>query len=209
MLLIGICGPKRSGKGRVAQHLKDHASRRGCKVEIRGFSDLVKWSMARLFMPQCTLQQGIMFADELKVRGEVTMSMPGIHHTITGRELVQRYGTEAHREIMDHNFWTDLIIPYGNESQTQENFDHADIGILADMRFDNEARRIHDLGGVNWEVKRAGEELDKHVSEAGVADHLIDETITNYGTLDELTLQAEKVFYEVLSQRESQLALKV
>ena len=62
--------------------------------------------------------------------------------------------------------------------------------VIPDVRFDNEALAIRKEGGEIWCIARpiAGlkGEAGKHVSEAGVDPKLINKTIDNSGTLDDL-----------------------
>ena len=62
--------------------------------------------------------------------------------------------------------------------------------VVTDVRFDNEAQQVLDLGGVVIEVVRPGTGLEgeagKHASEAGVDADLIDLTLYNDGSLVEL-----------------------
>jgi hypothetical protein len=67
----------------------------------------------------------------------------------------------------------------------QENFPGADIAVITDARFVNEAERIHAVGGEIWKIERGAVQADdQHVSENGLPSHMIDGTITNNYTLD-------------------------
>jgi hypothetical protein len=84
--------------------------------------------------------------------------------SVTVREFLQRYGTEAHREVFGDSFWLDVIERRMTELAT---------GVVpwkivvTDVRFDNEAALIRKHGGIVVEVYRpqvvdAG---DTHASE--------------------------------------------
>lgn len=63
--------------------------------------------------------------------------------------------------------------------------------VITDVRFDFEASWIRDeLGGVIWQITRPDTSpVRDHVSERGVSPHLIDVSICNDGTLDDLRSQ--------------------
>ena len=62
--------------------------------------------------------------------------------------------------------------------------------VVTDVRFDNEAQQIIDLGGIVVNIVRTGAGLSgaeaNHASEAGVSEDLIDTTIHNDGSLEDL-----------------------
>jgi hypothetical protein len=53
--------------------------------------------------------------------------------------------------------------------------------VIDDCRFDDEARVIHELGGIVIDVRRPGTTRINHASEAGVSDKLIDGVYDNAG----------------------------
>ena len=63
--------------------------------------------------------------------------------------------------------------------------------VVSDIRFDNEAAAIRDLGGVVVCVeRRAAQPIVPHKSEAGVSPALIDVTVMNEGTVAEFLADA-------------------
>jgi hypothetical protein len=193
MLLIGVAGLARSGKGTVAQYVKDIGVSKDLKVVERGFADAVKHGAYRLFKPDCTMKEALIWQDSFKREGIVNVY--GSSTSVSGREFLQRYGTEAHRELHGEDFWLNHLLPENDWGQIKENFDDADVGVIADMRFNNEARRILELGGTTWEVVRPIlDGQDAHRSEAGVSAELVNAEIVNAGSLDELRVATEAVF---------------
>lgn len=96
----------------------------------------------------------------------------GNEHHITFREYLQRYGTEAHREVFGDNFWVDIAVK-GFE-------DHfAEIVCVTDVRFENEAQAIQDCGGYVVRVLGMKEETGEHASERPLPVELIDWVIKN------------------------------
>jgi hypothetical protein len=88
------------------------------------------------------------------------------------RRLLQKFGTEAGREIHGANCWVDALFADWDDSTPL---------VVTDCRFDNEAQAIRDRGGVVVRIDRPG--LDPlpggHASEAGVTDPLVDWVIYN------------------------------
>jgi len=63
--------------------------------------------------------------------------------------------------------------------------------VVSDVRFDNEAEAIRDLGGVVICVERgAAQPILYHKSEGGVTASLIDTTVTNDGSIAEFLADA-------------------
>jgi hypothetical protein len=179
-MLIGLTGLKGVGKDTVAAMLvKDY------NYERRAFADPLKKSVAGLF--------DIPFhaVDKLKNDPHAIVSLTvretGETHDMTFRHFLQRYGTEAHRDVpeMGHDFWVELLLPvrgyYAERSI-----------VVSDVRFDNEAKRVHFLDGVVVEVSRQGVvNQDPHRSEAGLEYVEADYTIFNNGSLEDLRVSVE------------------
>lgn len=104
------------------------------------------------------------------------------YRSLSFRELLQRYGTEAHRDIFGQNFWVDVTLPLGGYYPGRAI-------VVTDCRFRNEAERVKYLGGYNWHIRRkaAPENPEQHRSEEFDYSDLIDVYIDNDGTLDELS----------------------
>lgn len=114
-----------------------------------------------------------------------------VHRAATGREYLQLYGTEAHRQVFGDSFWTDQVLPLGYDSPVipkfWANFPDADIAVVTDVRFTDEAQRVRDLNGHVWEIYR--DQIDRgggktHVSESPISPDLIDQTIYNSSSLE-------------------------
>lgn len=99
------------------------------------------------------------------------------------RRLLQRLGTESIRGVFGDRVWVDAAMDLARR--------HRATGrpvVISDCRFDVEARAVHAAGGIVVRVDRPG--LDGHPaghsSEAGICPDLIDETVTNDGTILDL-----------------------
>lgn len=91
------------------------------------------------------------------------------------RELLQRLGTEAGRNLLGENVWVDptlaLITPGHNY-------------VIPSVRFNNEAERIRQLGGYIYRIDRPGTgPINSHATEHGVAHELLDGIIPNNTTI--------------------------
>lgn len=214
-VLIGLAGPKQAGKNTTANIIDELCPDK--VVVQRGFADLLKWSAYRIFKPDCTMQEAIEWADHVKM--PVHRGVPGsiLEHDawctiefydiddregcpsleLNGREFLQRYGTECHRDIFDSNFWIDALLPRVEEWWIK-NFSGADIALITDVRFPNEAKRILDLRGTVVEIQRTSDGVDDtHASEQPLHGNHINISIMNTGTLDDLREQVDGVLHRL------------
>lgn len=94
------------------------------------------------------------------------------------RELMQRQGTEAGRNIFGENFWVAAAMSEIGDSNAV---------VFTDVRFDNEAEAIRNAGGFIIEVVRPGyEPVNDHASDAGLSGDLIDAIVLNHGSVNDL-----------------------
>lgn len=218
--LIGITGVKGSGKGTAALGVHGWAEGRRLTARDQGFADKLKLSVARLFWPDINLEDALKFCNTWKNEEEPklylgypprkgdagSMFSPEPYDIpaewsamLTGREVLQRYGTETHRDVFGVNFWVDQLLPRGHwdgrgqepawwEKWTlDETGEVAEFCVIQDLRFPNEADRIKELGGVIWEVQRPSlHAIDTHISEVPLDRSYIDKVIVNDGTVKDL-----------------------
>ena len=213
MRLIGLTGSKNSGKGEVARFIAEWAAERSLLAVDRGFADKLKWAMARIFWPDITMQDAIVWANEFKndsnaavVVCDITDGEP--RKVITGRELFQHGGTEMGRDIFGDTFWVDMLLPttrllintWEDSFWTPEpEADPANIATISDVRFDEEANRITLLGGQIWAIHRPGCEPDGHASEVPLGDVHLTRVIPNNGSLDDLRAKVNKLCEETFA----------
>lgn len=101
------------------------------------------------------------------------------------RRLKQVYGTEVARAGFGVGCWLLRLSTSGLEA-------HLSAGgraVVTDLRYDNEAKAIRARGGAVVRITGRGGlggDAGKHASEAGISRALVDHTIHNDGTLDEL-----------------------
>lgn len=91
----------------------------------------------------------------------------GVYH-MPFRNFLQRYGTEAHRDVFGEDFWLDQALPLDR--------DYSDaLYVVTDARFPNELKRIKDLGGTTVRIDGPLEFSGEHRSEvAQECDFVID-----------------------------------
>lgn len=183
-MLIGLTGRKGSGKDTVYERAcRILAEAEGLLVERTGFADCLYWSAAAAFgVTPDTLRQ--IKNDPGAV---VTLVNKGgkVMASLTVREYLQRYGTEAHRDIFGDDFWVEQVRLRNTAAR---------VLFVTDVRFENEARAIKKAGGHVVRVVGPAETEhsgDDHASEAALPSWLIDETLLNrvrddeYAALDE------------------------
>ncbi len=213
-LLIGLHGKARSGKDLTCEYIKAWCEEAGVTAKRDAFADRLKISAARAL----GVKEGeIAFCNDLKedrtliqIRMVTASGGPNtLVHSLSGREYLQYYGTEAHREVFADDFWVDAVLPEASDPegycQWWDNFlvDHevADVCVVTDVRFPNEAERVKNLGGVLWKIERdvAGV-AGNHVSEQDLDPKLIDVVIDNNGSLKDLEEGVSALLTNYLSE---------
>lgn len=175
--LIGLTGKAGAGKNEAANAL----TKIGWKQDA--FADRMRTAMLALDPWVFDFDGGVRLSVLVNHLGwdEAKRNHPEV------RRLLQKFGTEAGRDIHGKDCWVDAL------------FRDLDINgphltppmVVTDVRFDNEALAINKRGGIVIEIVRPGlEELAQgnsaHASEAGLSRSLIDYTIENNGTIEML-----------------------
>jgi len=172
-MLVGLTGCKGVGKNTAASFLDGYTQ--------MAFADKLKEAVANLF--DIPIEEMHYFKNyamvECDVQGESSYQL-----ILTGRDFLQRFGTEMGRDTFGEKFWVEQwATQYDILSMT--NSDAAKKIVVTDVRFHNEASRIIWYGGHIIEITRPGCEPDGHASEDGIPDDLIDATVHNDGTVDD------------------------
>lgn len=196
-VLIGLHGQRGSGKDTAFRYAHEWATERGVSAGRRGFADALKLSFARLFIPNISLGEAIDWCNRIKEGGtlwiEDEVAYPDqtstLTHEISGRVALQRYGTEGHRDVFGSDFWVDALLPRGGgwpmnfSGEMDFSMEPPEICAVTDVRFENEAERIRELGGIIIKIDRSVGDPDNHVSEFPLPNRLIDFVIENNTTL--------------------------
>lgn len=208
-MILGLTGRAGAGKDLTYQLLTEigelsGAALKGFGVVRRAFADPLKVSAARALGFKGNAAACIDFCNALKGDAIIkveSMSGKPYYAVLSGREYLQWYGTEAHREVFSDSFWVDQTLPpLWNPKK--------EMVVVTDVRFPNEAARVIENGGVIWNIIRpTGDEIieSAHASESGLDPTLIHRCIINGGTVDELR---DKIV-EAISHYDHDAALEV
>lgn len=209
-MLIGLHGKAKSGKDTVCSMIREDFEGAGCRVVRDAFADRLKLSAYRCFKPDATVEEALAWANLLKndesfiiaeARSEGGSTL-GAH--ITGRQFLQHYGTEAHRDVFVQDFWVDAVLPDWQDDDfgRGDGLTVNDILVITDVRFTNEAERILECGGVVWHVVRPEAEVgDTHASEQMLPSEYISYTIENLTSLEALRAKVHVGLYTEMAGR--------
>jgi len=183
-MLIGLNGRLRAGKDTAYERLSQLVT---VPVERRAFADPLKDSAAALFDPSRGTLERMKMDPEPTIKVRLPTETPHVYiiHSFTGRQYLERYGTESHRDIFGETFWLDQALPLDLDHERK-------VIVFTDCRFVNEVERLRSLGGTVWEiVGPEGREGNFYRSDSPLDASLIDFTIDNtfrddeYLSLDE------------------------
>lgn len=167
MNIIGLCGKAGSGKGTVSEIIKNN------------------YHNVNIFPLAAELKR--IARDEFDWNGDKDER---------GRKLLQVLGTSCGRGYGGENFW---VTKWENKinNWVKKNNNDSFIIVCDDVRFNNEAQRILDMGGVI--IKVTGryytmlEESMNHPSEKGISDNLINFNINNDSNMEHLEIEVKKI----------------
>ena len=174
--IISLTGLKGSGKDAAAQALVEDGW-----VHLKFATPLVDMLKA-LDLTICHLGCWVRLTPLLEADYEGTKnSIPEV------RRLLQRLGTEAVRGVLGDGVWVDHMA-----GRLADYLDR-DV-VISDTRFENEAELVRWYKGVNVEIIRPTDVVrDNHASEAGVPRELIDHTVYNTGTIEDLHIEIRQI----------------
>lgn len=169
-MMIGISGKKRSGKDTLANWIEEKGWYR------YGFADPIK-SITEIGLGVPTNWANLDANKELP-----TAALNGW----SPRQVWQKIGTEWGRDTIHPDLW--LIFAGWHQQKHGSNM------VVADVRFENEARWIRDQGGRIIHVRRPAltATTDSHKSESGIEVRYGDITIENDSTLIALRARLEE-----------------
>jgi hypothetical protein len=191
-MLIGINGALGSGKDTAYKELVKAFP--NLNVIRDAFADRLKVSAARALGFEGGTARCVEVCNQLKEEGVITVRVPqGVIAKFSGREYLQWYGTEAHREVFDYDFWIDAVLPGDPPLYGRTDLDYTDILAITDTRFPNEAEAVRARGGFVYRINREGTGGDGHASEQPLPSELVDFEIDNNGSLEDLRTTLKQV----------------
>jgi hypothetical protein len=171
-MIIGLNGVAQAGKDTVGKILCEKHG-----FERLAFADAMKTGLYNL-----NPIVGTVYGTPIRLKklideigwDEAKVAYPEI------RELMQRYGTEAGREIHGQNCWISILEKTIRANPTT-NY------VITDMRFPDELDMVTHLGGQKIQVKRKGKtSVNSHISDAILDEVFFDGVLHNNGTLEQL-----------------------
>lgn len=169
-MLIGLTGRAGAGKDTVYETLAELYGDE-CPVERRSFAALLYESAAAAL--GVTVDDLDRWKRDDRVRVAVGVRNAGGLATgveMTVRQFLQRYGTEAHRDVFGQDFWVDALSLRGHRGR---------IVAVTDVRFPNEAVAVIQAGGSMIRVLGPTDGPAHHPSEEPLPDEVVDYQIHN------------------------------
>lgn len=184
-LVAGVAGFARHGKDEIGKHLI-----RDYDFERYAFADPLKRACAEMF----GIPLEHFYSMEFKEKENEFWGF-------SPREMAQLLGTEGGRELFRDDIWV---------RRAQMEFDNLNSNlsgmVITDVRFENEAAWVREMGGVMIHVYRPGYEdhsvgKANHASEAGLEAHSGDFSIVNDGTIADLQFAVDEVMAKAVLRR--------
>lgn len=171
-MIIGISGKTGSGKDTLAAILQYVDPER--KWQVKKFAGKLKEAASLLTGVPIDKWEDQEFKNQL---------MPVIWGSMTYREFLQKFGTEAVRDHVHINTWCNALFAGYTPDQNW---------IITDVRFpDNEAKGIRDRGGFLIRMNRDGSPKLDHISETALDNYAgFYLTIDNNSTMETLVNMA-------------------
>lgn len=192
MKIIGLAGPAGSGKDTVCGYALEWCKEQGIYGERFAFADSLKRSAAACF--GIPASEALDFCNRMKQPGvqvvvnslEFDPEEPPLvdtYATVSGREFLQHYGTEAHRDVFEPEFWVTAL----NGKLSTAADEGVEACFITDTRFPNEAEYVYRNHGEIWHISRpGGHKVEAHASEQGLDFAEGDLGIPNLGSLPDL-----------------------
>lgn len=184
MMLIGLTGKAGSGKSTAAQHL----------VENHGFTRLRFAGPLKAMMKTLFVEMGVdlktawrAIEGDLKEYHDVGLNMK------TTRHAMQTLGTEWGRKCMGEDFWVNVARQRIQSEYVSMPPSSTPRLVFDDVRFENEAAMIREMGGTVIHITGRGGIEGSHASEAGVEVGDGDFIVNNAYGLNQTTRELSRV----------------
>lgn len=170
-VIIGIGHKRRRGKDVLAEMMSGQAALQGFETCTRPFAYALKEHIGA----------GIFGLTEEQLYGDQKTIIDPFWE-LTPRDILQRGGTESMRDVFGQDIWVKVM---------QRFIEHcpAQVILIPDVRFPNEAEAVKRWGGTLIKVERDIEhaEEDTHISETALDDFDgWDHTVNNNSSLGDL-----------------------
>lgn len=188
MILIGVGHRKQVGKDTMAQFLAKefHAADPQLVVKRVGFADKLKQICHELYA-WAGLKDAQYYEDHPKKKAEY---IPALR--MTARDVWIEFGTTAVRENVYEHTWVDYVL--------KGNF--ADVMLIPDVRFPDEAEGIRKAGGILVKVTRKDVQDSKDKADCALADWTDwDFHLPNNGDLGDLKRMVGMLFPKIMERR--------
>jgi hypothetical protein len=190
--IIGLTGPAGCGKDTVADLLRTHV-----RFQKVAFADQLRAEVCEAFGIEPLLLTHRPTKEEphkalalancadhglagALLHCSVLDAEDGTHAEILAkprspRQIMQWWGTEYRRSQAD-GYWTGAVVARINDAIKYNDLRH----VITDVRFENEAQAVRNMGGVVWQIKRPDLKADTtHASESDGSQFAPDAVINN------------------------------
>lgn len=182
-LIVGINGLAQHGKDTTAAFLQNYLKICGYSCDIIAFAKPIK--------EMCKYVFDMTEEDVNTSAGKKRVIPTG--YGLTSRQIQQKLGTEAFRDVFSYDIWTDFFARSAAKSE-------ADVIAIPDMRFDNEIDFVKALPTTHcWSQAtlkvfnpNVTAQAPAHLSEKPQPDDKFDAIILNSGTLVDLQCAVEQ-----------------
>lgn len=186
MIIIGLTGRAGCGKDTVADFL----------CEAHGF---VKIALADPIREGAKAMFGLT-DEQLHRRDLKEQPIDWIGHS--PRHILQTLGTEYGRQYVSDDIWLRVAGQRIERIRRSAPCMHVSGIVISDIRFENEADWLRNLGGHLWFVRRPGHNplMGKeacHASERAIQRKTDEAIISNYTTIDDLHFQVTEALLEI------------
>jgi hypothetical protein len=190
-MLIGVTGDKRAGKDTVAKLLCEHYG-----YMRYALADPMRDALLALdpYVGHDAFNDvGVRLSEAFDTFGGWE-GLKASQYALEVRRLQERFGTEAGRDVHGNGLWINALVKRMNGDGM---YPYAADVVVPDVRFDNEADWVHDVGGVVIKVTRPGTTQTGHASSAGIHPTSVDYHIRNDGSVLDLKVKLHEVMLDL------------